>query len=252
MPQAIPIIITVAQVAMATYSAVNAVKALKDGNIMGAVMGGIGAYTGFSNIASSMGSSVASEGVGQAASSAAAQGTAEGISEAATGGLFEGMEAASGFESAALPAFSGAESALGAITGDLGTLAVDNAGLLESMAPISEMSDTFSIGDTFDRVVQGAKDFGNEIIGELKSVGSGQYADEGGNIFDSMGKLLSNPSVQTGLKAGVGLYAKKREEDAKKEIYKDQRDWTERQSKEKLARRSASPNFVPTKIVRGG
>ncbi len=252
MPAAIPIVLTVAKVAMTVYSAVTAVKALKEGNILGAVMGGFGAYMGMSSLGAF--GAGAGEVAATGAVEGAALGSAEAISEAAVGDMFsgfatEGTMAPLGEAATAATGgidYSGVLTDLGSVTGDVGQ-AIGTGGFM------GDLGDAFAGG--LDRVTSGIQDlYGDIIQGDLLSQGDGTFLDSGtGNIFDEAGNLLKGVSGDSLLKAGqmgIGYLTKQQELEAQRDAAKEGREYMQAEQEKDRALRYTPTTFVPPSTYR--
>ena len=212
MPQAIPYIIFAAKVAMTAYSAVTAVKALADGNIMGAVVAGFGAYMGASSLMST----------GMSTAGGAAEGMA-GVAEASEAGVLEG--ATTNLGDAASTSFDAAgATGVGSITPASGSMVsgLDAVGSLADVAtavePTSFMGSIGQIGDTIGAgiksVANNITDLGGDVTG-LVSQGDGTFMNSLGQLFSENGEML--------MKAG-GAALNYMGEKEKQEMFREEQD----------------------------
>ena len=183
-------VILVAKVALTAYSAVSAVKALSEGNIMGAVMGGFGAYMGLSGLGA-FDTAVAGDALAQTAT--AGQTT---FAEGAQMGLFE----------QAGPEMFDVAGAVGGVGDVAGGIGLDAGGLSASLSSAmpdvsTQFAGDLSIGAPID---VGGGGFMDSIAGGpsgwMEAIKSGiAKVDLGGNLISTQdGSLLAKVGEAVG------------------------------------------------------
>lgn len=178
--------------ALAAYSAVSAIKALKEGNILGAVVAGFGAYAGL-NMAGAFNTAVAGDALAQSAVASEAGGFSglSSAAEGATGDLFSGM-AESAFTTPALEAgagtFADSVMASGAGLPESVTSAVGKiGGTLDVSSSLGGLGD--SISSTWDSIVNTGKGWINDV-GDLISTQDGSILAKAGEAVGGTGNLM--------------------------------------------------------------
>lgn len=229
MAAAIPII----QIGLSVYSAVTAVKALSDGNIMGAIMGGFGAYMGFSNLNAF---SAATTGDALAISAESAAGGVEGISAGALGDTFAGVGELSSFTTPALEQSAN-------IFGSAGVGALEGLSTLPSGA--TNIGSNITLGSN---IGSGETSWWQNVI----DTGEGYLNDVGNLISNQDGSLLakaadmgiSGSDVLNLGKMGASYYMDKRKQDAQMEAIEDAEARRRADAAATRGRIGAAPTYV--------
>jgi len=244
-------VMAVVSYATAAYSAVSAIKALKDGNIMGAVMAGVGAYVGFT----AGGAYAAAAGGDSLATSAVASGMTEGV-----GSSFAQMGGALN-TGAAVP---GAMSSLGSEAMSVGALST----LADAGASFNPFDGSTNIGakvETPNVSVEGGgfmnslqqdplgtiKDkitsMGGSVKGALTKLADGTFQDASGSIFDKAGKMLSGSNGMGLAKIGAGAMdymAKKDQIESTEKIADESYERAVKEAARERGSRGAAPGYV--------
>ena len=250
MAAAIPVI----QVALTAYSAVSAVKALSEGNIMGAVMGGFGAYMGMSNLGAfsqATGGDVLAQSAAQKAGMTQGQMLAEqtaefgAVGEAATAeslGFLEGAVAEPTLKTMSDYALESAryDIGAGADVGEIGARVDVGAGIQEK-GLLGSLGDTISSG--WDTVVNAGKGV-VDAAGDLVSTEDGSILAKAGEAIDAVG-------INQIMK-GVGMYLDYK---GKKDAIKAQEKAAEKQyrrSQQEAQRARSSVGAAPGYVYQFG
>lgn len=234
---AVPII----QVALTAYSAVSAVKALSEGNIMGAVMGGFGAYMGLTNL-SAFGGSVA----GDATSLSAAAG--EGGSQAS---MLAEQAADFGAEGMAMTSEAlGSGPLSGTFTNLADDLAVDPNMYGSGAGDIGKSLDlNLDIGGAktggfmeslesgWDSIVSTGKGFIDDV-GNLVSTKDGSILAKAGEAVGGTGNLMKLGGM------AMDYYGKEQALDAKEKAAEEGYERSVMEAARKRASVGAAPTYV--------
>jgi len=241
--------------ALAAFSAVSAVKALSEGDIMGAIMGGFGAYMGFAGLGTAFGTATMADATALTSGMAAPVGTS--FADMAAGGLADSLGStltSDIFSSVAATPFSQAGGMLGSIGSGLSAgatpyasmgLSGSSANLLDMAVPKVGFMDSLKVGDLggmVDSVKLGAKELGNDIVGSLTPKGDGTFIDQAGSIFDEMGELVGGKQNLFELgKMAYGGY----QQDKAREEYIEAGERQTAQAKAESARKRRDIGYAP-------
>lgn len=229
----------VVMAAMAGFSTIMAVKAIAEGDYLGALAAGAGAFAGFAGSGLMGGAANAAT---QAASPAATSGLASAAAPGAAGTLSGNIANLNQMGMAPAQA-AGLSSASGALTSASPALAA-------AATPASVASGITSGGGGFlDSVTSGLKtlgDAGSKIMtemGEMVNLGDGTFQAADGSIFDQAGKLIS------AAKPVLGYLAKKQNTDDILDANKDARDQARADVNAERSRRGYVPKNTTQLIL---
>jgi len=232
---------TIITYAMTAYSAVSAVKALKDGNIMGAIAGGFGAYMGLSSTGA-FGTQVAGD-----ATSLSAEVGGQSFAEASGAGFLDSAGMTSSVFDGAVTGGIGdvvgsvGDTAIGGLVTGSGAAISPEVGQVSNLASKSEGGFLSNLGDSigegWDSVLETGKGV-VDSVGDLVSTEDGSLLAKAGEAVGGKQNLFNMA------KMGAGYLLDKKKQDDQLEFLEDQEARKRADLEATRARKGAAPTYV--------